>query len=297
MKHTPFYHVDVFSSEPFSGNGLTVFTESETFNKEIMQNLTREMRQFESIFLQKKTSDKVRAFVFTCEEELDFAGHPILGAAAVLHDLDPSVEEKAKWEFKLNEKNVTVITERKGNIFFAEMNQGIAQFGKTLGIDESVFLLDCIGLSVEDLYPGCFPTVISTGLPYLLFPLQKNILKSKIKVADFEERIQPLGAKFIGLLEIPTLSLRTGDNKGEVEDIATGSLAGIAGAYLVKNGFQKSDSVFQLNQGKNLGRPSQLFVEVKMKNGELDDVFVGGSVVKISKNMLSVDLMEYAGIV
>jgi trans-2,3-dihydro-3-hydroxyanthranilate isomerase len=78
-----------------------------------------------------------------------------------------------------------------------------------------------------------------------------------------------------------------------VEDVATGSLAGIAGAYLVKNGFQKSNSVFRLNQGKNLGRPSQLFVEVKRKNGELGDVFVGGSVIKISRNMLSGDLMEY----
>ena len=273
MKNSPFYHVDVFSAEPFSGNGLTVFTESEAFDKEIMQNLTKEMRQFESIFLQKRASNKMRAFVFTCEEELDFAGHPILGAAAVLHDLDPSAEEKAEWEFELNKKTVTVITERKGSIFFAVMNQGMVQFGKTLGIDESASLLDCIGLSAEDLYPGCLPTVISTGLPYLLFPLQKNILKSKIRVSDFEERIQPFGAKFIGLLEIPTLILRTGDNKGEVEDIATGSLAGVAGAYLVKNGFQKSNSVFQLNQGSNLGRPSQLFVEVKMKNGEAGRYF------------------------
>jgi trans-2,3-dihydro-3-hydroxyanthranilate isomerase len=295
MKNTPFYHVDVFSAEPFSGNGLTVFTESEGFSKETMQNLTREMRQFESIFLQKKSSNSVRAFVFTCEEELDFAGHPILGAAAVLHDLYRSAEEKAEWEFELNEKNVTVTTERKGNIFEAVMNQGLAQFGKVLNIDEATSILNCIGLTVEDLYPGCLPTVISTGLPYLLIPLLKNGLKSRIKVADFEERIQPFGAKFIGLLEIPTLSLRTGDNKGEVEDIATGSLAGIVGAYLVKNGFQKSNSVFRLNQGKNLGRPSQLFVEVKMKNGELEDVFVGGSIVKISQNMLSGDLAEYIG--
>ena len=293
MKNYPFYHVDVFSAEPFSGNGLTVFTESEGFSKEAMQNLTREMRQFESIFLQKKTFDKVRAFVFTCEEELDFAGHPILGAAAVLHDLNPSAEEKAEWEFELNEKNVTVTTERKGNIFEAVMNQGMAFFGKLLSIDESASILDCIGLSAEDLYPGCLPTVISTGLPYLLIPLQKNALKSKIRVVDFEKRIQAFGAKFIGLLEIPTLSLRSGDNKGEVEDIATGSLAGIAGAYLVKYGFQKPNSVFRLNQGKNLGRPSQLFVEVKMKNGEPGDVLVGGSVVKISQNILSGDLTEY----
>ncbi len=293
MKNTPFYHVDVFSAEPFSGNGLTVFTESEAFDKEMMQNLTREMRQFESIFLHIKTNNKVRAFVFTCEEELDFAGHPILGAAAVLYDLLPPAEEKAEWEFELNEKNVSVVTERKGNIFQAVMNQGLTQFGKVLGTEETASILDCIGLSMEDLYPGCFPTVISTGLPYLLIPLQKNGLKSKIRVANFEERIQVFGAKFIGLLEIPSLSLRTSDNKGEVEDIATGSLAGVAGAYLVKNGFQKPNSIFRLNQGKNLGRPSQLFVEVKMKNGELDDVFVSGSVVKISENSLSGELTEY----
>jgi hypothetical protein len=130
-------------------------------------------------------------------------------------------------------------------------------------------------------------------LPYLLIPLQKNALNSKIRVSNFEERIKPFGAKFIGLLEIPTLNLRSGDNKGDVEDIATGSLAGVAGAYLVKNGFQKSNSVFRLNQGQHLGRPSELFVEVKTRNDEPGDIFVGGSVVKISQNMLSGDLTEY----
>ncbi|TAJ46411.1 MAG: PhzF family phenazine biosynthesis protein [Chitinophagaceae bacterium] len=45
-----YYHVDVFSKKPFSGNGLTVFTEIEKTDKSFMQMLTQEMRQFESIF-------------------------------------------------------------------------------------------------------------------------------------------------------------------------------------------------------------------------------------------------------
>jgi predicted PhzF superfamily epimerase YddE/YHI9 len=248
------------------------------------------MRQFESIFLQSISSNKVRAYIFTCEEELGFAGHPILGAAATLHDLSSSAGVKAEWIFELNEKTVAVTTERKENIYEAVMNQGTAGFGKELNQMEAASILDCLNLSVEDLYPGLFPTVVSTGLPYLLIPLQKNAFNSKIKVPDMEERIQVFGAKFIGILDIPTFSIRTGDNKGAVEDIATGSLAGPAGAFLVKHGFQVSNSVFQLNQGKNLGRPSQLYVEVKKEDGDLKDVFVGGGVCKISQSALSKEL-------
>jgi len=64
------------------------------------------------------------------------------------------------------------------------------------------------------------------------------------------------------------------------------SLAGPSGAYLVKHGFQKANTVIQLNQGVNLGRPSQLFVEVKAQNDELTDVFVSGHVCKISQSTL-----------
>jgi len=286
MKTFPYYHVDVFSNEPFSGNGLTIFTGSEAFTKATMQKLTQEMRQFESIFLQNLSEGKVRAHIFTCEEELDFAGHPILGAAATLHDLVHPLQEKAEWIFELNKKTVTVTTERKAQSYEAVMNQGTAKFGRVLNTLETAGVLECLGLSMEDLYPGCSPTVVSTGLPYLLIPLQRNGFTAKIKVPDFEKRIQPFGAKFAGILEIPTLSIRSGDNKGAVEDIATGSLAGPIGAYLVKHGFQEPDTLFQLNQGKNLGRPSQLFVKVGKKNDQLANVFVGGSVCKIAQGVL-----------
>jgi len=45
-----YYLVDVFTTKPFSGNSLAVFPNAEKLDKKLMQVLTQEMRQFESIF-------------------------------------------------------------------------------------------------------------------------------------------------------------------------------------------------------------------------------------------------------
>jgi PhzF family phenazine biosynthesis protein len=148
---------------------------------------------------------------------------------------------------------------------------------------QTSWVLDSIGLNTDNLYPNCNPLVVSTGLPYLIVPLQKNGFKAKINISDLEEKIRSWGAMFIGVLEIPSLSIRTWDNLGAVEDIATGSLAGPSGAYLVKHGFQKAGTIIQLNQGHNLGRPSKLFVEVEPA---LDEVYVSGDVCKIAESKL-----------
>jgi trans-2,3-dihydro-3-hydroxyanthranilate isomerase len=286
MKPIAYYHVDVFSDRPFSGNGLTVFTEASALSKAGMLKLTKEMRQFESIFLQDAGSNQVRVNVFTCEEELDFAGHPILGAAATLHDLQQPAEQRAEWSFVLNKQTVTVITEKDKHGYKATMNQGRVTFGSILDNEQTIWLLNGLNLSIDDLYPGYFPSIVSTGLPYVIIPLKKNSLKAKLGFEGMEEKIRAFGAMFIGVIEIPTLSIRTGDNLGMVEDIATGSLAGPAGAFLVNFGFQKPGTLIKLNQGKNLGRPSSLFVEVKTVSGELADVYVSGHVCKVSQCIL-----------
>ncbi len=85
-----YHHVDVFAREPLSGNGLIVFPDAGALTTATMQRVTQEMRQFESIFLAATPEPhRVRARVFTMEEELPFAGHPALGAACALHERLP----------------------------------------------------------------------------------------------------------------------------------------------------------------------------------------------------------------
>lgn len=293
MAGIPFYHVDVFSPEPLAGNGLVVFPETKGFTTAVMLQLTQEFRQFESIFLEKIEGHTVRARIFTVEEELDFAGHPILGAAATLHDLREPSLEKVTWTFELNRKTVQVITTKKGNRYEGWMNQGQAEFGRVLSEAETKEVLQYIQATPKDLYPGLFPTVVSTGLSYLLVPLNNNKYKAKFGAPGMEKLLHAFGTQFIGILDVATLSIRTGNNEGTVEDIATGSLAGPSGAFLVKHGLQQPNTVIAINQGKNLGRNSQLFVEVSKRNGQEPDVHVSGSVCKIGHGFLDEDLAKH----
>jgi trans-2,3-dihydro-3-hydroxyanthranilate isomerase len=287
MKTLDFYHVDVFSKRPFSGNGLTVFTNANDLSSAEMLLITQEMRQFESLFFTNIAEDEITARVFTTEEELDFAGHPILGAAAVLHFSTRQSKRNCSWRFRLNKGLVTVETELQDGITSAIMNQGTPEFGVTLGGEDTNTILKALNLSIGDLYPGHYPEVISTGLPYVLVPLQQNGLKAKIVVEDMEEMLAKFGAKFIGIVEVPSLTIRTWNNSGTVEDIATGSLAGPVGAWLAKYGYKNKNERFVLKQGGNLGRPSELFVEITQGADNNDCIYVGGHVVHIGKGTIS----------
>lgn len=282
-----YYHVDVFSNRKYSGNGLTIFPGSEKLDKSLMHTLTREMRQFESIFLQETGTNQFRAYIFTMEEELDFAGHPIIGAAALLHNLYASEKETNTWQFELNEKSTEVVTYKKGNYHSAKMNQGKPQFGKTLSAIEASPFLEGLQLTESDLYNNLPIQVVSTGLPYLIVPVKSSSLKNvKVTVTDLESKLIAIGAKFFFVMDIENKEGRTWDNLGLVEDIATGSAAGPAGAYLVEHGIEGANKEIILQQGRFLGRPSELRVTVTTKNNAIDDTFVEGDVVLIANGEL-----------
>jgi Phenazine biosynthesis-like protein len=50
-KNNPAGRVDVFSRRPLRGNGLVVVLDTENLSTAVMQELTREVRQFETAFL------------------------------------------------------------------------------------------------------------------------------------------------------------------------------------------------------------------------------------------------------
>jgi predicted PhzF superfamily epimerase YddE/YHI9 len=128
--HFAYRQVDVFSRVPFSGNGLTVFLEAAGLPTGAMQRITQEMRQFESIFLRGTRGAAVtEARLFTMEEELDFAGHPVLGAACVLHERQPELGRDASWRIQLHAGVVPVTTTRHETWYDATMDQGKPIFG------------------------------------------------------------------------------------------------------------------------------------------------------------------------
>lgn len=261
MDSVNYFHVDVFATRPITGNGLTVFMDTATWSAPSMLRVAQEMRQFESIFLSEVSPTGARARVFTVEEELPFAGHPLLGAAAVLHRTQAPAVPACSWTVRVPHGPVVVKTHQREGHYLCEMNQGLPSLGAGVAVSQLHPILDRLGLSEADLIAGLHAQVISTGLPYLILPVTANGLsRARIRGSDFEALLGVVGAKFVLVLDPEVREARTWDNLGQVEDVATGSAAGPAAAYLLQHQLADARLPIGISQGRFAGRPSELVV-------------------------------------
>jgi trans-2,3-dihydro-3-hydroxyanthranilate isomerase len=277
MNQLEYHHVDVFAPKPFSGNSLTVFLDVGSLDRSQMLRITQEMRQFESIFLSPAGAPNTfRAQVFDLTRELDFAGHPLLGGACVLHSrYDPG--NRGVWTFLLRTKTVNVIIDRAGDAFRALLDQGRPEFLGEVPLTRRGEFAAALNLEIDQLN-GDFPLeVVSTGLRYLIVPIEEGLERARIVRADFEELLRIVNAQFAYVLDVRELEGRHWDNDGVMEDIATGSGAGTVGAYLTKRGPITAGKEFTLRQGRFLGRPSEIHVRSEGTPDEIVRVQVGAT--------------------
>ena len=285
----PFSLVDVFAREPLSGNGLSVFLLDEDLPSPAMQRITQEMRQFETIFLRRiGETSRFRARIFTMEEELPFAGHPVIGAAALLHAELYSADESAGFEFVMPARSINTTSRRKGTSYFAEMDQGVAVFEPPIPAVQYGTFLEALNLTASDLAPGLPLQVVSTGLPYLIVPIGANLERARIVVPGFEALLATVGAKFVYVFDVGRREGRTWDNDGRVEDIATGSAAGPAAAYLVTHNLAAPGERLVLAQGRFLNRPSEIHAMVR--GGPTLSVSVRGQVCFVGHGVLTLPI-------
>ena len=277
------YHVDVFSKVPYAGNGLTVVFYENKLDAKEMQKIACEFKQFETIFLQRLDEECYMAKIFTVEEELDFAGHPILGAAAVVHREKFEEESEKEITFKLNKGDIVTTSKKCGDYYEVTMNQGNPQWILEVSNEWKAQYCKALNLSMSDLSEGYPMEVVSTGLPYLLVPIKSELEKAKIVCDNFEALLAKNKAKFVYVFDVNKTEGRTWDNFGLVEDVATGSAAGPMGAYLYKHGCFKKEELIEINQGQYVGRPSVIKVSCKEETGE---IFVSGDVKVIMKGEL-----------
>ncbi len=272
------FQVDVFGDSPLSGNGVAVFPEAQGLDGAAMLALTRELRQFEAIFLTGADTPNPAARIFTQEEELAFAGHPMLGAAAVLHHLAGATAQ-SRWKISLAGREVGISTRSGGRELFVEMDQGEAVLGDPLPEMAVAGLLDGLGLEPGHRHDRLPAVVASTGLPYAILPVTaEGLATARIRTQDFEARLAGLGAKFLYLLDPEVPEGRSWDNQGRVEDIATGSAAGPAAALLWRHG--GAVSPLTLRQGRFTDRPSEITVRRARPGGP---VLVGGQAFLVAE--------------
>jgi trans-2,3-dihydro-3-hydroxyanthranilate isomerase len=287
-----YWHVDVFSRHAFGGNGLVVVLDTVGLSAAVQQQLTREVRQFETVFVSglDLPGRTARLRVFTEDEELGFAGHPVLGAASVLHTLLPVTTIEETWAVELGGRRLTARTQSRNGWIDASMDQGPAHFGQVVTGELAERYWAALGLPSRAPHPDLPLQVVSTGLPYLIVPvIAEHLAAANIASRGFEALLAQSGAKFVYVLDPTAPEGRTWDNVGRVEDVATGSAAGPAGAYLIEHGVVPDDSPLRVAQGRFTGRPST--IEVK-RDPESGHYWVGGPVAPVANGRFTARLSE-----
>lgn len=281
-----YQHVDVFSAKPFGGNSLPVFIDPPLLSTPQMLAITQELRHFEAIFVEADApANTVRARVFDQFEELPFAGHPLLGAAAVLQRAS-GVKGTQIWKFLLTDRAAQIETQWIDDAISAWLDQGVAEF--VGGADADAYLAGAFNLDLNDLDPRFPPAVVNTGLRYLIVPVRSSALPRAKITKDITTLVRAAGAQFAVLLDEDGLEIRHWNNDGVMEDVATGSAAGTIGAYRLRHCGARDRETFVLRQGRFAGRPSELLVQPRGSCSRVRSVRVGGLVSFVGTGSIEV---------
>jgi PhzF family phenazine biosynthesis protein len=284
---TRYHHVDVFADAAYTGNSLAVFLDPPPLRAGQMLAITRELRHFETIFVTTLTEpDTVRARVFDLSSELDFAGHPVLGAAGVLHEVRGKGEH-GQWTFALPAGTVQVTTRLAGGRLSGVLDQGRPQFIAPAAPLVSESVAASLGLAAADLDQELPPEIVSTGLRYLIVPVRAGALaRARIARPDFDGFLGGLGAQFAYVLDAASMEGRHWNNDGLLEDVATGSAAGCVAGYLRRHQRIPDGEPSGLAQGRFAGRPSRITITAYGPPDAVSRVTVGGAVTVVGEGTL-----------
>jgi trans-2,3-dihydro-3-hydroxyanthranilate isomerase len=286
MEHR--YHtLDVFTSTRFQGNPLAVFTDGDSLSNDQMQAIAREMNLAETVFVQKPTSERAlaRLRIFTTQQELKLAGHPVIGTWFLLAELGvvPAQEGGVHVMQQTGAGVLPVeIRFKDGRPQIVTMTQTEAAF-RPIKFKKAA-LAKALGLAPADFDSHLDPECVSTGIFNVMVPLRNRAALGKIAMNMFELR------KLLGKNTTMAYCFALGGN-GKVfsrgmlpweayEDPATGSAAGSLGAYLVRQGKLAPGHTLSILQGEEMGRPSHIEVQVTQSGKKLVPR-VSGAAVKV----------------
>jgi trans-2,3-dihydro-3-hydroxyanthranilate isomerase len=262
---------DVFTDVPLAGNQVAVLTDAREIPEERLQPLAREINYSETVFVYPAAGDgHARIRIFTPNNELPFAGHPILGTAFVL--AQPLQLEEIHLE--TGRGLVPVRLDRDGpRVAFGWMRQPEPTWEPFERAEELCRIL------------GATPT----DLPLELYRQGPgHVLVELGSVEEVAALTPDFGALARFMDEGAAVFARDGDRwklrvfvpaYGIAEDPATGSAAGPLALHLARHGRIAFGDEIVIGQGVEIGRPSTLHAVARSPQ----DIEVGGSAVVVAR--------------
>ncbi|MBE9222329.1 PhzF family phenazine biosynthesis protein [Cyanobacterium stanieri LEGE 03274] len=288
-----FYTLDVFTNQIFSGNQLAVFPEVKDLSDEIMQKIAVEFNFSETVFVFDDEKADFRLRIFTPGGEIPFAGHPTIGTAFLLAKLGKIDVDGGQVIFRegVGDVPVTIFQDKQDNLWTELRAPSTLEFYKDCPSRDD--LARVLSLGVDDLMVDNFvPMGASCGLPFLLVPLRDRgaLSRAKVDLGLWEGVLKDFWAPHVYPF------VQTGEDCFQVrmfapglnitEDPATGSAATAFAGYLAT--YKQGDGCWSWNiaQGLEMGRPSQIRAIALKTDNIIEEIRVGGESVIVTEGFL-----------
>jgi trans-2,3-dihydro-3-hydroxyanthranilate isomerase len=267
--------VDVFTDTPLTGNQLAVFTDAPLIDGELMQALTKEIGFSESTFvLPAESGGTAKVRIFNPREEMDFAGHPVLGTAWVL--AQPLQRDVVELETGVGLVPVEVDRDESGGLVFGRMTQPVPTFEPYVEQDRLLAALgvDSSAIPVERYDNGVLHTFVALDSPDAVADLRPD-MQALVDLDVKANCFAGSGATWKLRMFAPSV--------GVPEDPATGSAAGPLACHVCRHGLAAWGEWIEISQGAEIGRPSTLFARADEAGGEIVRVLCGGRAVVVAR--------------
>ena len=297
-----YYTLDVFTERRLAGNPLAVVTDGAAgLDTAAMQAIAREFNLSETVFVlpSEKPAHSAKVRIFTPARELPFAGHPTIGTAVLLAELrEGTTSDEALIVLEQSIGTVRVGVRLRNGAPYAEFDAPKlpVEAGLLPPADRLAAGLGLLPSEIgfENHKPSCF----AAGNAFAFVPVSSldAIARARPQFphwnAAFEE--QGLVGAFLYTRQCAhtTSSFHArmfAPASGIAEDPATGSAA-VCFAGVVKHFDTLPDGSHRrvIEQGYEMGRPSELTLTMEVDQGKLGNVRIGGHAVRVSNGQLTI---------
>lgn len=291
-----FTTLDVFTKTRYEGNPVAVVqvpAASKTHLTQAQkQAIATEFSLSEIVFMHLpppgSTYDEIIIDIFTSKSEVPFAGHPTIGAAAFILNVQ-------------RQKTSTIVT--KAGRIPIRLDEDC---GEVQAVVPQSFHIHAVKYTSELTTQPAETTSIVNGMSFIFVPLPDLDTLEKADRNLHDENYEPLSLDEgwrSGLLGTMYYVAQGVDRSGRRrfrarmfsfrEDPGTGSACSALGCYLVSKlpaAEGKGPFQFVIEQGVEMGRRNEIFVEVtRGEGGEgIEKVILSGRAVKIMQGTLTV---------
>ncbi|MGB8278361.1 MAG: PhzF family phenazine biosynthesis protein [Methylovirgula sp.] len=297
-----YYMLDVFADRALAGNPLAAIVDCDGLETEAMQKIAAEFNLSETIFVLAPCDpvNTARLRIFTPRAELPFAGHPTVGAAILVAELRAAALLRAQDLRIVLEENIGTIactvshrpnSARRAHFIMPKLPSRIG-----LPQDKDR-LAAALGLATAEIgFDRHVPTVYSAGVPFTFVPVASLAAIARamprLDLFDLAFGAGTHGAAFLYTRETvdqahdfharmfaPSLGVR--------EDPATGSAAAaFAGVIMAFEKVPDGSHALVIEQGYELGRPSQITLTLDVEQSVLVEASIGGAAMIVAEGTL-----------